>query len=86
MLSENQRRLFADFHKSVEAEGILDAKTSHLIKIAVAMALGCYPWMQHLLGVAREKGIADEEVGAVQLHVMMVSAGKVMMQVDDVAG
>ena len=43
MLSENQRRLFADFHQSVEAEGILGAKTSHLIKIAVAMALGCYP-------------------------------------------
>ena len=43
MLSENQRRLFADFHKSVEAEEILDEKTSHLIKIAAAMAFGCYP-------------------------------------------
>jgi len=86
MLSENQRELFADFYKSVEAEGILDEKTSHLIKIAAAMAFGCYPWMQHLLGVAREKGISDDEVGAVQLHVMMVSAGRVKMQVDDVAG
>ena len=43
MLSENQRNLFADFHKSVEVEGILDEKTSHLIKVAAAMALGCYP-------------------------------------------
>jgi hypothetical protein len=43
MISENQRRLFADFHKSVEAEGILDEKTSHLIKVALAMAFGCYP-------------------------------------------
>jgi alkylhydroperoxidase/carboxymuconolactone decarboxylase family protein YurZ len=43
MLSENQRKLFADFHKSVEAEGILDEKTSHLIKVAAAMAFGCYP-------------------------------------------
>jgi len=43
MLSENQQSLFADFHKSVEAEGILDAKTSHLIKVAAAMAFGCYP-------------------------------------------
>jgi alkylhydroperoxidase/carboxymuconolactone decarboxylase family protein YurZ len=43
MLSENQRKLFADFHKSVEAEGILDEKTSHLIKIAAAMAFACYP-------------------------------------------
>jgi alkylhydroperoxidase/carboxymuconolactone decarboxylase family protein YurZ len=43
MLSENQRKIFADFHKSIEAEGVLDEKTSHLIKIASAMALGCYP-------------------------------------------
>ena len=43
MLSDNQRKLFADFHKSVEAEGILDKKTSHLIKVAAAMAFGCYP-------------------------------------------
>ena len=86
MLSANQKKLFADFHKSIESEKILDDKTSHLIKIAAAMALGCYPWMEHLLGVAREKGISDDEVGAVQLHVMMVSAGRVMMQVNDVVG
>jgi alkylhydroperoxidase/carboxymuconolactone decarboxylase family protein YurZ len=43
MLSENQRGLFAEFHKSIEAEGILDEKTSHLIKITAAMAFGCYP-------------------------------------------
>jgi hypothetical protein len=36
--------------------------------------------------VAKEKGISSDEIGAVQLHVMMVSAGRVMMQVDDVAG
>jgi len=43
MLSENQRRLFAEFHKSIEAEGIFDEKPSHLIKVAAAMAFGCYP-------------------------------------------
>ena len=42
--------------------------------------------MEHLLGVTKEKGISDDEVGAVQLHVMMVSAGRVMMQADDVIG
>jgi hypothetical protein len=42
--------------------------------------------MEQLLGGAREKGISDDEIGAVQLNVMMVSAGRVMMQVDDVAG
>jgi len=43
MLSENQQRLFAEFHKSIEGEWILDGKTSHLIKVAAAMAFGCYP-------------------------------------------
>jgi hypothetical protein len=43
MLSENQRQIFADFHKSVEAEGILNEKTSHMIKMAAAIAFGCYP-------------------------------------------
>jgi hypothetical protein len=42
--------------------------------------------MEHLLGVAREKGISIDEIGAVQLHVMMVSAGRIRMQVDDVTG
>lgn len=40
--------------------------------------------MEQLFGVAEESGISDEEIGAVQLHVMMVSSGRVMMQVDDV--
>ena len=42
--------------------------------------------MENLLGVSREKGISGDKIGAVQLHVMMVSAGRIMMQVDDVAG
>ncbi len=40
--------------------------------------------MEQLLGVAKERGISEEELGAVQMHVMMVSAGRVMMQVDNV--
>jgi alkylhydroperoxidase/carboxymuconolactone decarboxylase family protein YurZ len=42
VLSENQRKIFADFHNSVDAEGTLDEKTSHMIKVAAAMAFGCY--------------------------------------------
>lgn len=33
--------------------------------------------MAHYLAVARDKGITDEEIGAVQGIVMAVSAGKV---------
>lgn len=36
--------------------------------------------MEHYLGVAREKGITDNEIGAAQSIVMAVSAGRVNAQ------
>ena len=36
--------------------------------------------MQHYLGVARKKGITDDEIGAVQSIVMAVEAGRVRAQ------
>ena len=33
--------------------------------------------MDHYLGVAREEGITDEEIGAVQSIVMAISSGRV---------
>jgi hypothetical protein len=36
--------------------------------------------MEHYLGVAREEGLSDEEIGAVQSVVMAVSAGRVRAQ------
>jgi len=36
--------------------------------------------MEHYFGVAREQGLTDEEIGAVQSIVMAVSAGKVRAQ------
>jgi hypothetical protein len=39
--------------------------------------------MQHYLGVAREEGLTDEEIGAVQSVVMAVSAGRVGAQFRD---
>jgi len=36
--------------------------------------------MRHYLGVAREEGITDEEIGAVQSIVMAVSAGRIEAQ------
>ena len=84
MLSEGQRKVFFDFNQSAQQEEIIDPKTIFLIRIAAAMAFGCYPWIEQLLGVAKEKGITDDEIGAVQLNVMVVSAGRIMAQVDDV--
>ena len=36
--------------------------------------------MEHYLGVAREEGVKDDEIGAVQAIVMAVSAGRVESQ------
>ena len=36
--------------------------------------------MEHFLGVAKEKGLSDSEIGAVQSIVMAVSAGRIRAQ------
>jgi hypothetical protein len=36
--------------------------------------------MEHYFGVAKEEGLTDEEIGAVQSIVMAVSAGRVRAQ------
>ena len=40
--------------------------------------------MEHYLGVAKEVGLTDEEIGAVQSIVMAVSAGRVNAQLREV--
>jgi hypothetical protein len=42
--------------------------------------------MEHYLGVAREEGVTDEEIGAVQAIVMAVSAGRVEAQFREAGG
>jgi hypothetical protein len=42
--------------------------------------------MEHYLGVARESGMTDEEIGAVQAIVMAVSAGRVEAQFREARG
>jgi pyruvoyl-dependent arginine decarboxylase (PvlArgDC) len=39
--------------------------------------------MQHYLGVAKEEGLTDDEIGAVLSVVMAVSAGRVQAQFRD---
>jgi hypothetical protein len=41
--------------------------------------------MEMLSGVAREKGVSDEELGAIQSIVMLVSAGRVFAQYREVS-
>ncbi len=80
MLPKQQKKTYNDFYNSARYNDILEAKTTLMIHMASAMALGCYPWMEHYLGVAKESGITNDEVGAVQSIVMAVAAGKVNAQ------
>jgi hypothetical protein len=40
--------------------------------------------MEHYLGVAKEEGITDDQIGAIQAIVMAVSAGRVDAQLWEV--
>ncbi len=40
--------------------------------------------MESYLGVAREEGLTDEEIGAIEAIVMAVSAGKINAQLAEV--
>ena len=80
MLPEKQQKAFIDFYDSARNNSILDPKTTLMIHLAAAMAVGCYPWMQSYFGVAKEQEITHDEIGAVQSIVMAVSAGRVAAQ------
>ncbi len=43
MLNATQKQAFMTFHGAVEADPALDARERHMVRLAAAMALGCYP-------------------------------------------
>jgi len=43
MLPEKQQQAYTDFYESARKNDILNPKTTLLIHLASAMALGCYP-------------------------------------------
>jgi alkylhydroperoxidase/carboxymuconolactone decarboxylase family protein YurZ len=79
-----QKKAFGEFYKSANSNGILDDKTTLMIHLASAMALGCYPCMEHYLAQTDKAGLSSDEISAVQAIVMAVSAGKVNAQLQDV--
>jgi alkylhydroperoxidase/carboxymuconolactone decarboxylase family protein YurZ len=84
MLSEQQQKAFGDFYDTVRNNEILEPKTTLLIHLGAAMALGCSPCMEYYLGQVDKEGITAEEIGAVQAVVMAVSAGRVNAQLREV--
>lgn len=84
MLNEKQQKKYADFYESTRHNDTLDAKTTLLLHLGTAMAVGCVPCMETYFGAARKEGITEEEIGAVQAVVMAVSAGRVAAQLREV--
>ena len=79
-MPEKLNKALDDFYDMGRNNDILEPKTTLLIHLAAAMAVGCYPWMEHYFGVAREKGLTEDEIGTVEAIVAAVSACKVRSQ------
>jgi alkylhydroperoxidase/carboxymuconolactone decarboxylase family protein YurZ len=84
MIPENLKKSFIDFHKSMISNGVIDPKTTFMIELGAAMAVGCYPCMEKLTGVAADKGVSEAELGTIQAIVMAVSSGRVFNQYREV--
>ena len=84
MLPEVQKIAFESFFESTEKNGIINEKMTIMIQLAASLAIGCYPWMEHFFGVAKESGLTDDEIGALQSIVMGVSAGRIRAQFREV--
>ncbi len=80
MLPKQQQEKFGAFYDAARKNTILDPKTTYLLHLGAAMAVGCMPCMEHYLGQAEKEGVTSEEIGAVQAVVMAVSAGRVNAQ------
>jgi AhpD family alkylhydroperoxidase len=80
MLPEKQQQKFNEFYDAARNSGTLDPKTTLLLHLAAAMALGCTPCMETYLAAAGKEGITAEEIGAAQAVVMAVAAGRVNAQ------
>ena len=84
MLLDKQKKAYKAFYDSARHNEYFNEKTTILLHLASAFAIGCYPWMAHYLCVAKEKGITDKEIGTAQSIVMAVSAGRINLQFREV--
>lgn len=78
------KQSFVEFHNSMVANGVIDPKTTFMIQMGAAIAVGCYPCMELLAASAKEKGVSEEELGTIQAIVMAVAAGSAFNQFREV--
>jgi len=83
-MPKNLKSSFKRFHDEMISNDIIDPRTTFMIEMGAAMAVGCYPCMEILTGMAGEKGVTEDELGTIQAIVMAVSAGKVFNQYREV--
>ena len=83
-MPKNLKQSFIQFHDAMISNKVIDPKTTFMIEMGAAMAVGCYPCMEILTGMADQKGVSEEELGAIQAIVMAVSAGRVFNQYREV--
>ncbi len=84
MISNELGRKYDEFSKAVLNNDVIDPKTTTMLYLASSMAVGCYPWTNHFLGVAKEKGITEKEIGVIEAIVMAVSGGRVRAQLKEI--
>ena len=84
MLPEKQQHKYGEFYDAARHNDILEPKTTFLLHLGAAMALGCSPCMEYYLGQAEKEGVRAEEIGAVQAVVMAVASGRVNAQLREV--
>lgn len=84
MLPEKQQKAFTTFYDAARFNDVFDPKTTLLLHLGAAMALGCSPCMEYYLGQVEKEGITAVEIGAVQAIVMAVGAGRVNAQLREV--
>lgn len=83
MLSGNPKAAYEAFYAAARGNDVLPAKTTYLLHLATAMAVGCVPCMEYYLKQKAKEGVTDEEISAVQAVVMAVSSGRVNAQLRD---
>jgi len=80
MLTGESKAAFEAFYDAVRHNNVLPAKTTYLLHLATAMAVGCMPCMEYYLKQQEQEGVSAEEISTVQAIVMAVSSGRVNAQ------
>jgi hypothetical protein len=80
MLPPEQKKRWEAFFAGTEDGTLLGPKTTVMIQLAATMIAGSDLLMEHFSGVAKDQGITDNEIGAVQALAMGVSAGRIPAQ------